>query len=433
MDTPMKCLRDLGACVAREQDRWLRDRPAVIEDARKRFLADDRPHGVAARTPVNRWPLRGTAAVAAVAAVAIARWLSARPPPIAFEIGPSKSDVTTTTPPAPGAVGDWIAAPAHAPLPLRFSDGSVIVLNSGARARVAEVTAHGAHVVVERGTATARVVHRRETHWEVKAGPFEVRVIGTAFEVGWDPVREIFTLSLEQGEVAVRGCALPHERVVTTGETFRVTCKDGRIDSDPSGPEVRMPSPAAESPSAESSPPSRPSAGAPNDGVSAPTVSLRPEPPPGPQWQDLAATGQYEAAVTVAEREGLGALCDGLDAASLMKLGDAARFAGRADAASFALLTLRRRFGGDDRAAVAAFHLGRMAFERSAYAEAYRWFESYLRERPEGPLAREASGRLIEALERSGDHVRARAAAQRYLSAFPGGPHEAFARGTLSR
>ena len=123
------------------------------------------------------------------------------------------------------------------------------------------------------------------------------------------------------------------------------------------------------------------------------------------KWQRLVASGRNGEAVDAAQAEGLSAVCNRAEVASLMGLGDAARFAGRADTAAIILRRLRERFPDDERASVAAFDLGRIAFDASAYDEALRWFGAYLRERPTGPLAREASGRVIETLERSGDHA----------------------------
>ena len=113
-------------------------------------------------------------------------------------------------------------------------------------------------------------------------------------------------------------------------------------------------------------------------------------------------------------------------------LGDTARFAGAGGRAAQALQGLRRRFPGDSRAAPAAFHLGRLAFDaRGAYADAARWFAIYLAEQPGGGFAREAAGRLIEARERAGDLPGARDAARDYLSRHPAGPHAGKARDLL--
>ena len=64
----------------------------------------------------------------------------------------------------------------------------------------------------------------------------------------------------------------------------------------------------------------------------------------------------------------------------------------------------------------------------TAYADAQRWFEVYLHERPNAPLAREARGRLMEALVRTGERARAESLAEQYLGLHPDGPHAKLAR-----
>ena len=432
MVTRVKSFQALGRHVARAQDAWLRANPGAAAAARERLLAFDHERPVVPRASSwRRWAL--LLAAATVVVLGILLWPLAGKP-LAFDVGPSEGEIASpSTAPTPGAVGEWIAAPPQAALPLRFSDGSVIVLDADARARVAEVTAHGARVVVERGAAQVRVVHRQETHWDIKAGPFDVRVVGTAFEVGWDPTRDVFTLSLKQGEVAVRGCALPRERVVAAGETFRAVCRAGRLASTPVPTEIgSTPAVGASAAGNQGTPYPAPSSASTESDASSPapaqtsagTMDARlPS-----KWQRLVASGRNSEAVDEAQAEGLSAVCNRADVASLMGLGDAARFAGRADTAAIILRRLRERFPDDERASIAAFDLGRIAFDASAYDEALRWFGAYLRERPTGPLAREASGRVIETLERSGDHTRAREAARRYLRDFPNGPHADFAR-----
>lgn len=428
METGVKSLRALGRQVARAQDAWLRAHPEAADAARERLVGLDHGPSVIARTPA--W--RGWVVLAAAAAVVlgIVLWPPAGPPPLAFDVGPIESEAPVGAP-TRGAVGDWIAAPPEAALPLRFSDGSVVRLDANARARVAEVTARGARLVVEQGAAHVRVVHRQETHWDVEAGPFDVRVVGTAFEVSWDPARDLFTLSLKQGEVAVGGCSLPRERAVVAGETFRAVCRDGRLASSAAPSEVGLP-PASASEADGGPPPPAPPSFTASGASSSETPSQAPAAAIDAhvlsRWQRLLAKGRNGEAVDAAQAEGLPAVCRRADATSLMDLGDAARFAGRTEAAAIILRRLRERFPDDERASVAAFDLGRIAFDAAAYGEALRWFGVYLSERPSGPLAREASGRVVEALDRSGDPARAREAARRYLRDFPNGPHAEFAR-----
>jgi outer membrane protein assembly factor BamD (BamD/ComL family) len=69
--------------------------------------------------------------------------------------------------------------------------------------------------------------------------------------------------------------------------------------------------------------------------------------------------------------------------------------------------------------------------QRGSSADAARWLDTYLAQQPEGPLAREARGRLIEARERTGDHDGARRAARDYIARYPEGPHAELAQRLL--
>lgn len=126
---------------------------------------------------------------------------------------------------------------------------------------------------------------------------------------------------------------------------------------------------------------------------------------------------------------GFSSECGAASAEDLVALGDAARYVGRLDRATEAYETARRRFPGHERSAVAAFALGRIAFDQRAnYSDAARWFRTYLLEQPGGRLARDALGRLMESLHRMGDPPAARREAGRYLEEYPTGPHADFAR-----
>ncbi len=287
-------------------------------------------------------------------------------------------------------------------------------------------------MVLESGSAHAHVVHRDGARWDVEAGPFDVHVVGTAFEVGWDPVRELFTLSLEQGRVAVSGCSLPAERTVAAGETFQATCRDGRFHVEPTPSSSATTS--AESPDAGQRMLLSPPASVPRERNGAPPLGVSSLGPPrneatsAPRWEEFAASGRYEDAIDAAEAQGLSAIKATADVAKLMTLADAARFAGRTESATRILRWVRDLYPLDARASVAAFHLGRIAFDRGAFGESLVWFHIYLDERPSGALAREAAGRVIEALQDSGNMVGARQAAKRYLESFPDGPHADLAR-----
>jgi hypothetical protein len=144
-------------------------------------------------------------------------------------------------------------------------------------------------------------------------------------------------------------------------------------------------------------------------------------------WQDLERSGQFERAVEEVERIGPGTIYELANTEDLTTLARAARFAGREDVSTGALLSCRRRFPVSRESALAAYFLGRSA----PPIEAAEWFSTYLAEQPDGVWAREASGRMIEAHRASGNTRGARDAAQRYLIRYPTGPHADFARTVL--
>jgi tetratricopeptide (TPR) repeat protein len=156
--------------------------------------------------------------------------------------------------------------------------------------------------------------------------------------------------------------------------------------------------------------------------------------PSGRSWQELAREGRYRDALVAAESAGFERVLGGASAAELLALGDAARLGGRADRGEQAYLALRRRFPGTSDAGVAAFDLARIAFDvRGDYDAAASWLRTCLAEPRASGVAREASGRLIEALQRAGHVDEAVAAARDYLQRDPTGPHAGYARALLAQ
>ena len=156
-----------------EQDR-LRAQTGYLQRARSRRGAVAAPRRVASRRAAP-WALAAALAVA-TAAVVWQRWPGAAEP-LSFTIGDHGER---------GMTGAFVAAPADRELPLRFADGTRFALAAGTSARVANLDAHGAHLVIEKGHAAAAVVHRPDGRWRVDVGPFQVVVVGTRFDVSWD-------------------------------------------------------------------------------------------------------------------------------------------------------------------------------------------------------------------------------------------------------
>ena len=335
-----------------------------------------------------------------------------------------------------GAIGAWISAGAT-PSELRFSEGTKVVLAPNAHARVTATDAHGARVLLERGSARAHVVHVNEaSSWDVHAGPFEVHVVGTEFEVSWDPAQERLVLGMVSGKVRVRGPLLAEGRTLSAGEELIVQIKDQRSEVHPFGQTASLlepqepKSPRAETPLADPLPALTSTAS--TASTAAPLVEGLPEEKATvksaaemPAWRALAAQGKHREAMEAAEREGFDSLLASSSADVLLELSDEARFAGAYAQAERALLRARR-LGARGRS---AFLLGKLAADhQSAPASAVQWFETYLTEEPSGSLAEQALGRVMELERKLGEDASARRAAERYLARYPKGAYAGLAK-----
>jgi TolA-binding protein len=296
-----------------------------------------------------------------------------------------------------------------------------------------------------------QVVHRAGTNWHLRAGPFDVQVTGTRFDLQWKNGAGELELAMTEGRVLVSGGCLARAQELATGEHlvastltqhWEVSSGGSVVAASPAAPDPEPTAPAREKPASEQSaqqPASAPSLSAraepasPSDPraplANGETASSRPE-----SWRDSLSRGEYRKAVAMLDENAWAEAVQSAGASDLMALANAARLSDDFSHASQALLGLRRRFPRDGRAKVAAFTLGRMAFDHNrAYGDAAGWFLRYLAEAPKGDLAREASGRLIEAYQRSGNRTEANEAARRYLREYPTGPHADLARHELSQ
>ena len=407
--------------IAGVQDAWA-EASNVSEIAKMRLFAAPR----ASSHPVARkafW-IGGTCTALSLAA-AFALTVTQKSSTLTFDIGNEDRH---------GTLGNWVSTAEHETLPLRFSDGTKILLEDKAEARVTELEVKGAHVVLERGKLTASVVHRQGTHWELQAGPFTVFVRGTRFNLRWSPESAAFALELNEGKVDVTGPGLAGYKSVETGQTLEVS-------GGPEGWHVGQSAalPASDGEKAEPANPSSSSVGTDILGVNdlAPVGSVsaaRTVASVSPTWQELAAASNYGDALTLAKKVGLTKIFASGTVSDLTRLAQVARFAGASDTARGALRAIRERFAGSPQSAMATFDLGRLSFDSSGrYLEAAHWFREYLREFPHGNLAREALGRLVESLERGGDPMGAREAASGYLLRYPNGPHAGLSRRLLNQ
>jgi len=397
-------LRALGRALAELQDEALASRERRTTSESLAGIHRARTQRASSARRARR--LRAVLGVASAAAALIALF-SLRARPLDFVVGKAR---------APGQLGVWVASPPPEQTPLAFSDGSRMLLQAGAQARVISTSEHGARIVIERGSARSDVVPRPNNDWSVIGGPFEIRVTGTSFDADWQPEQQTLRVTMYEGHVIVRADCLAAPRALGKGESVALSCPLPSVaDASRAAPSAVT---APHSSSAVTVAP-LPAATAVAGAARPAAASKRPA-----SFLVLARQGNYQGALAAAERADFDGVCRTLSAAELLELGTLARLAGNPKRAATAYSALRQRFAGTDSAATAAFHLGQMAFDRAgAYAEAKQWFATYLGERPAGVLVPEALGRKMEAEQRSGDLSAARSTAALYLSRYPAGAH----------
>ena len=418
MEDPVTALETLGSETALALELVAPERAAAIERARRGFLHGPGP------TVVHRQRWNVGLVLAAAVAVLVLFGVFRTKPLLSFQVDARA-----------GRTNDQISAFAR-PVVLAFSDGTALTLSPATRAHVVSLAEHGANIALENGSLDASVIHTNTSSWLMSAGPFSVRVTGTKFLLTWDPGPQRFSIRVTEGGVVVSGSLVGAEYPVRAGQTLVVSGSDHRLqlsNSEQSANEAATAEREARLPSTE------PPAGA---TASVAPGSARDVQPPSVRgavsstsgassWRTLALQGKLREAYASADATGFERACDSATAAELLLLGDAARLSGRPDRVNDALLQLRRRFPNDPRRAVAAFMLGKVSFDGGGGGVAATWFATSLREQPKGALAREAAGRLIEALQRAGDSSGAQRAAKDYLNSYPDGPHAALARSLL--
>jgi TolA-binding protein len=311
-----------------------------------------------------------------------------------------------------------------------FSDESRLGIEASAKIKVLGTDANGAQVAVTDGSIDVFVKPNKHSSWRFEAGPFSIRVKGTSFRVGFDAAKGRLDLHMNTGVVEVRG---PREdRVLTLrgGESLELFANPPR--EAPIAAPVRMPSPLPPPMPTEPAQASRAAARHAAHGVAG-RLATRDEalvshPVP---WSDLIAKGDFAAIVQDAERRGLDVTLARGSALDLITLADAARYTKKHETARQALLALRARFAGSDRAKEAAFFLGRLSEVGAASSDAaLTWYDTYLVEAGRGPYASEALGRKLTLLVRV-DAEQARKTARTYLQRFPQGNQADLARSVV--
>jgi len=309
-----------------------------------------------------------------------------------------------------------LEAPVSAALTVHFEDETRVTLDPGSRGVVDRASRNGVHISLRDGTLEAAVVHTGRIDWTFAVGAYELHVTGTRFLLAWNEVTNAAQLTMQDGAIVVSGALLPAEGlVVHSGQAVSLGRNDWhwieRTDA-----VVDMP--AAASPARHES-------------VSRPLVPPVTGPP---DWQALAARGDYQKAIMAARRHGIDVLEKTLDAATLSRLADVARFAREADDAERLLQALARRFGGTDAAREVPFQLGRVVMDlKHDPSAAIPLLETYVRDPGPAQFREEALGRLMGAYADTFDVPQAERVAREYVRRYPRGSYAAVAGKILAR
>jgi len=322
-----------------------------------------------------------------------------------------------------------------------FSDESRLGIETPAKIKVLGTDAHGAQVAVTDGSIDVFVKPRKHSSWRFEAGPFSVLVKGTAFRLGFDAARGRLDLHMKTGVVEVVDPRADGVLTLRAGESLELFASPPR-EAPVAAPvqaqskvaqEVRQAEiPAALPSSPETAQPGRVAAkhvvhGGTDRLAMRDSAFVSHSVP----WSDLISRGEFRAIVQDAENRGLDVTLARGSALDLITLADAARYTRKYETARQALLALRARFAGSDRAKDAAFFLGRLSEVGHASSDAaLTWYDTYLAEAGRGPYASEALGRKLTLLVRS-DPDQARKAAWTYLQRFPQGNQADLARSVV--
>jgi hypothetical protein len=295
-----------------------------------------------------------------------------------------------------------------------LSDGSSILAENQTRFSVDVVGRNAALTRLVSGKLHVRVQHNDDTSYRFIAGPYEVRVVGTEFDMAWEPDGAGLSLSMTKGEVrlAEPGGKL---RTLTAGQAVRLPAPERLAAS-----VARNAAPAAP-PAAPPRALAEPTHVEPNVHEAAPSVAPA-------SWDAMVAKGQFADVVREAETLGVDAVTQTRGVGDLKALGQAARYVGKRALSMRAFTALRERNRGSDAARQAAFFLGRLQEEQGNQAEALRWLTTYVTEAPRGVYAAEAYGRRLSLTERQRGRAAALPLAREYLERFPEGAYAQSAR-----
>jgi len=307
-----------------------------------------------------------------------------------------------------------------------LSDGSSILAENRTKFSVDVVGRNAALTRLVSGKLHVRVVHNEDTSYRFIAGPYEVRVVGTEFDLAWEPSGSGLLLSMSKGEVRLvePGGKL---RTLKSGETLRLPSTVQALAESAGQRAARVPSSAKPAEAADATTATATATATP-DASAGLAVRTGHDTQQAPSWDALVAKGQFAEVVREAETLGIATVTERRGPSDLKALGQAARYVGKRALSVRAFSALRERNRGTDAARQAAFFLARLQEEQGNQAEALRWLGTYVSEAPRGVYAAEAYGRRLNLTERLRGQAAALPLAREYLERFPKGAYAQSAR-----
>lgn len=312
-------------------------------------------------------------------------------------------------------IGSLIEPGVQSELPIKFEDGSTITIFSGSIGQVIESTEKKVKFRLHNGSISAHIKHRKDSKWYIEAGDYQVTVIGTKFNISWTEQSRHFDLTVEEGIVRVTGPNLgKNGMLVTHNNSFH-------------GPETKN-----------------------EEADNNKQIAYNIQKDTGhneiiPHLNKGNITGEdinnnltigklleqkrYADTVEAIEKQGFYNVLAELNEDETWQLTYAYRFVKNGNRAQEVLMHFRERFARSYQSKIAAFLIARISIELNHNTDkAVEWFQIYLDEDPDGPLAEEAIGRIMNIYKESGDRNRAANMAKIYIQKYPDGIFSSLAR-----
>lgn len=358
----------------------------------------------------------GIAAAAVALAIAVGFVIWAGPDKISYRIGTHRPTSHN---------GAWISSGIGAPIPIVFDNGSRFELATNSAARVVESNNKQVRLDLSQGRLDANVNGNGETEWIVQAGPYEVKVLGTRFSVHFSSIRNQLEVEVASGKVAVNGTQMSTGVLLKTGQRLVANATGTQVQT------VDEPKHPAGEGSLVSSKSSK------NEGNPLDSSDTKIETPTAienkanssvakvqvPKWRKHANAQEWPEAVKAMDNQTAISIAQSRELDLLWSLANAARYSERPQLATLFLNQIRLRFGDTSRGKTAIFLLAKTALDaHKDLPNARKWFLTYLKTIPNGALAEEATGYLMEVCLKMNHMEESAQFAQTYLENYQTGP-----------